>query len=360
MNADEVRTILDELKELDQKDAYDLADLRRATNLESRARHERDKVAMSKQLASLGTVGEVATQQPGTYHRGDVASALLDAGFHRKNRPAVVIENAIVLETKSGSFDGSIGDAVPSRFTGAPLGADERYLYPRLRTENVPGDATSVATYRQKSRTLADPAQMVKAIDSTDPKEETDTVAEAFPAELKMIANVSSGTPNILLASSAFVGWVNNDLVTAYRLAVDTHIVGEIDAASIPAGGGGANAFEDVLYTREVVRAAGYSPDLVVVSPADALAIRLLQMTGGDSYAFAQQLPTFVVTNAVDDGAGFVMDSQSLGTLFLGPFVFQAFEENNGTTNTSTVRAESSGRFVVQRSDAAATLSAGS
>jgi hypothetical protein len=43
--------------------------------------------------------------------------------------------------------------------------------------------------------------------------------------------------------------------------------------------------------------------------------------------------------------------------LFLGPFSFVVFEENNGTTNTSTVRAESSGRFVVQRADAAAKLS---
>jgi hypothetical protein len=134
-------------------------------------------------------------------------------------------------------------------------------------------------------------------------------------------------------------------------------IVDEIAGASIGSGGGGTNAFEDVLYSQEVVRASGYSPDLVVVSPADALAIQLLVMSGGDSYAFSQQLPSFVVTPAVADGAGFVADSSALGTLFLGPFTFAVFEEANGTTNSSTVRAESSGRFVVQRSDAAATLS---
>jgi hypothetical protein len=80
-------------------------------------------------------------------------------------------------------------------------------------------------------------------------------------------------------------------------------------------------------------------------------------MSGGDNYAFAQQLPTFIVTNAVADGAGFVADLDALGTLFLGPFSLRVFEENAGTTNTSTVRAESSGRFAVQRIDAAATLS---
>ena len=128
--------------------------------------------------------------------------------------------------------------------------------------------------------------------DTNDLREKTDTVAEPFSAELKMIATVSSGTPNILLAHEAFRQWVNVDLLAAYRTALDTHIIDEIDWASIPAGGRGGNVFEDILFTQEVVRAAGYQPDLVVVSPADALAIQLLVMQGGDSYAFSQQLPT--------------------------------------------------------------------
>ena len=39
-----------------------------------------------------------------------------------------------------------------------------------------------------------------------------------------------------------------------------------------------------------------------------------------------------------------------------GPFTLQAFEENAGSSNSSTVRAESNGLFRVQRPDAAATL----
>ena len=60
------------------------------------------------------------------------------------------------------------------------------------------------------------------------------------------------------------------------------------------------------------MRTAGYNPDLVVASPADALAIQLLEMTGGDSFAFNQQLPSFVITPAVEDG--FVCDANALGT----------------------------------------------
>jgi hypothetical protein len=90
----------------------------------------------------------------------------------------------------------------------------------------------------------------------------------------------------------------------------------------------------------------------------DALAIQLLQLTGDDTYVFARPAPAFVVAPAVDDGEGFVADASARGILFLSPFSLQVFEENNGTTNTSTVRGESIGLFVLQRPDAAATLSA--
>jgi hypothetical protein len=81
-------------------------------------------------------------------------------------------------------------------------------------------------------------------------------------------------------------------------------------------------------------------------------------MTGGDTYAFNQTPPAFVVYPAVDDGFGLVCDPGALGILFLGPFTFATFEEANGRTNASTVRGESSGLYLVQRLDAAATLAA--
>jgi hypothetical protein len=54
-----------------------------------------------------------------------------------------------------------------------------------------------------------------------------------------------------------------------------------------------------------------------VLSPADALAIELLQLTGGVSYAFAQTPPNYVVTSAVADGAGFVCDTSALGEFYV-------------------------------------------
>ena len=180
------------------------------------------------------------------------------------------MDSNIVLKT--GSVNGGVdGTEVVGQFTSPGLGLDDRYLYTHVRTQAVAIDDTGVQSYRQAGRTLGTPANMVQAIDYTSAKEETDTTAEVVNEPLKMIANVSTGTPNILLANQSFRSWVNNDLATAYRFALDYHIVTEIAGASIPTGGGGGNVYEDILYSQEVVRAAGYTPSLVVVSPADAL-----------------------------------------------------------------------------------------
>jgi hypothetical protein len=215
-----------------------------------------------------------------------------------------------------------------------------------------------VQSYRQKSRSLASPSDMIRAIDATDSpaKPETDTTSEPVAAHLKQIATISSGTPNVLLANQSFRSWVNSDLVGAYRAAVDYHIVTEVGGAGIPTGGGGSNIFEDILFTQALIRGEGYDPSLVVLSPNDALTVQLLVLSGGDEYVFTQTAPSIVVTPSVDDGAGFVCDPNALGILFLGPFTLQAFEENAGSTNSSTVRAESNGLYLVQRPDAAATL----
>ncbi len=50
------------------------------------------------------------------------------------------------------------------------------------------------------------------------------------------------------------------------------------------------------------------------------------------------------------------MDPAAAGVFYTSPVRFATFEEDSGTTNTSTVRCESNGLFLVQRSGAMATL----
>ena len=89
-----------------------------------------------------------------------------------------------------------------------PLGADQRVPQPSLRQEPVDADVTSISTFRQKSRTLADPSDMIRAIAQTDAKPETDTEAELSSNEaLHQIAvPVSTGVANVMLENDAFLG----------------------------------------------------------------------------------------------------------------------------------------------------------
>jgi hypothetical protein len=79
--------------------------------------------------------------------------------------------------------------------------------------------------------------------------------------------------------------------------------------------------------------------DGIVVSPSDALTIALLEQAGGVTHVFGQTLPTMVVTPTVADDEGFVCNPTALGTFFVSPFTLAAFEEEAGSTNSSTVRA---------------------
>jgi hypothetical protein len=362
MNADEIHGILNELEELEAKNSYNVDDLRHATELEARARGGRDRMLMRRELEKLGTPSHEAVQEPGMNVGGGLYGAIVGAGFDfRAGRKAVVVPAAAALgiESKAGSFSGDLsadGLGVIDITPAPGLGLDSRFLFPRLNIVALPPDATSVASYRQASRSLASTSSMVRDVDDTSTKPETDTASELVTAPVKQIATVSTATPNVLLQNPNFRSWVSNDLELAYRQAVDYHVITEIAAATPSAGSGGTNVYENVLYAQELVASAGYNATLVVVSPADALAIKLLIQEGGDHYAFSVTPPDMVVTPSVDDGQGFVTDPRAAGTLYLSPAAFAVFEENAGATNSSTARFESNGLYVTQRTDAIAML----
>ena len=296
---------------------------------------------------------------------GDLHTAILASGYEQKTHPvaAVPVSAALGMRAKAGSYSGDfatdpgVADLEPS----PELGRDERFLYPRLRVVPIEPDITSIQSYRQSTRTLANAALMVRDIDDVTEKPSTNTVSELLSVPVSQIATISKGVPNVLLANTGFRGWVGADLSLAYRNAVDTHVVGEITTSVTTVySGSPANVYEETLFAAAAVRGEGYTPSLIVVSPADALAIELLQLAGGVSYAFSQSAPTMIVTPSVADGAGFVLDPQAAGTLYLSPAAFQTFEENSGQTNSSTARFESHGAFVVQRPAAIALLGGGS
>jgi hypothetical protein len=103
--------------------------------------------------------------------------------------------------------------------------------------------------------------------------------------------------------------------------------------------------------------ARGYAPSILAASPETLLSLRLLAQPGSGDYVFSgNQLDlglTRVAVAGLSDVA-YVLDPAALGMLHLSSVRVASFEEANGTTNSSTVRCESNGAFIVQRTGAVA------
>ena len=169
--------------------------------------------------------------------RGRLYSAIKSAGYSRRTSPIAVVQFKAASMPGAGSGDDGVGDMRIETRPAPPLGADQRFLSPSLRQEPVDADVTSISTFRQKSRTLADPSDMIRAIAQTDAKPETDTEAELVNEALHQIATVSTGVANVMLENDAFRGWINVDLAQAFAEAIDHHITTKL-AASTPTARG--------------------------------------------------------------------------------------------------------------------------
>jgi hypothetical protein len=174
---------------------------------------------------------------------------------------------------------------------------------------------------------------------------------------VQQIANISPGVPNVLLESDSFRGWVESDLRIAWNQAVDDMVIDAILATTPSANSGGVNPVEEVMYAISDVAGNGYVANVLVLSPSDTLAYLLAMTEGGDAYIKSPVVNLRLITSKnLDDASGFVADANALGQLFLSPARLAVFEENAGASNSSTVRFESHGQYVVQRDDAVIAL----
>lgn len=286
------------------------------------------------------------------------AAPSLTAAFRREGFPgeAATIDWG---EYRAASFGGNAEDLSPIRRPGIDLGHDRRWIYPALPQVAVGADVTSVQVLRQVSRTLATPANVVRAIDATTAKPETDTALELVTVALQQVASVSSGIPNVVLAQDGVQSLIETDLRLALDEALDSLVLAELAAIGNVAPGTNP-LLVNIRRARTAVEAEGYAPDTVALSPEDAEALdTLVAESGTEHYVFPAggSAPGSIfglrvrVSKAVSDPI--VLDSSSVGRLYASPVSVAVFEENDGSTNTSLVRIESHAAAAVERLDAA-------
>lgn len=307
--------------------------------------------------------GESGIDDGGVGTAGSLGAAVMGAGYDRQARMHVEVPfEAATFDAgifNAATFSGDYEDAQRVRREAASLGADQRYLYPSLMRQPVARDVSGIESFRQKSRDPATPADMIRDIDETTPKPETDTETELVQLALHQIATVETGVPNICLENSKFREFIEFDLRYAFNEAIDYHVRAQIVAANPPEGTEGDNILESIVHAAEKVASAGYSPRILAAAPQDLIALKLLRQPGTDDYvgasgeSFLDGLTKVSVKGLI---LPMVLDPTALGTFYASPVEVKAFEEAAGGTNSATVRIEANGLFVVQRSDAAATV----
>jgi hypothetical protein len=239
------------------------------------------------------------------------------------------------------------------------LGADRRYLYPVLKTNSLSPTDASVQWVVETARALAAPSTMVRAVDAvtTKPESAVTVVLQSLP--LKQVAHKIGGIPNIVFRQSNpdLQGLLNGELRLGLAEALDYLVFQAIGAATIAVGGTGSNMAIRVRKAMTTLEAAGYQPDTVALSPADAEALDLELLATLNS---SNTLPNWGLNVRVSKSitTSLVLDASAFATLHAGPVELTSFEENFGGTNSVLVRGELNAQASIDQASAAVALGA--
>jgi hypothetical protein len=95
----------------------------------------------------------------------------------------------------------------------------------------------------------------------------------------------------------------------------------------------------------------GYNGSLLALKPSDAANLTLVRGVT-EQFVRSDPLATFRVVSSPSVTAPLLIDPSAAGRLYLSAPTLATFEENAGSTNTSTTRFEGTALFVVDREDA--------
>ena len=288
-------------------------------------------------------------------------------GFSAESRGSISFEELMGSdEQRALTIDSptTAADIAPIRRDGVPLGSDQRYLFPVIPTVGVDAGTTSISVLRQTSRTLPDPADVVRVLASDQPKAETGSNVRVESLPMLGVAAVQQQIPNIWIEHPAIRTVIGQDLRLSINEALDSLVLDALAAAGFQPPGSDA-LLVSIRKAISTVQAEGYNPDTVVLRPADSEALDVLTTSGPEeAYVFGAarfapgQLFGLSVRVSKSAAAPVVLDSQAVGRLYVSPLSLARFEEANGTTNCSTLRLEGSAQFGAERIAAAVRIAA--
>jgi HK97 family phage prohead protease len=269
-------------------------------------------------------------------------------------------------EFRSASFGGTIDVLNQEHIGGVNLGYDQRYMWQIPQQVSVTRGATSVEVFQQTGRTVNAGTVSIRAIDATSNKPEVSSVLNVTTIPLKQVAGVQTGVPNVYLEKDQLATVVEADLRLNLFDGLD-----ELVRAGLATSGFQApstdNIFVSIRKAITTLRAAGYNPDVVALTPAASETIDTMVsgITGG-SADFTFGAGNFGPNNIfglrrVESktlAAPVVWDSANHGRFYMSDVSLARFEESAGRTNTSLVRLETHAAYGTERAAAAVRIAA--
>ena len=270
------------------------------------------------------------------------------------------------FEDRAVSWTGSVDNIKAVIAQAGGLGADQRYAWPAFARVNVDAGATSVDVFTQTARTLPSATNVVRAIDAVTAKPEVASTLTIVTTALKQVAAIYTNVPNIQLEQPAFNTVIEQDLRLSINEGLDKLILDYIATAGFQAPSTDP-LLVSIRKAMTTIMANGYSPDTLLLTPANAEALDTLVsgISGGtNDYVFA---PANFAPNQIFGlnkrisktvPAAAVVDSTALGKLYTSPVTLARFEADAGTTNRGNVRMELNAVFGGERTGAAVRIAA--
>jgi hypothetical protein len=270
------------------------------------------------------------------------------------------------VESRAVTMAGTIDALNRLQTTGGALGYDQRFIYQVVPNVAVDHGVTSVQVFQQTARTLNAGTAVVRAIDATSNKPEVASTLNIANVQLKQVAGVESGIPNVYLESDALASVVETDLRLQVSEGLDSLFVTAVASSGFQAPSTD-NRLVSIRKAITTLRASGYTPNAIFLTPADSETIDLLVsgISGGTAdFVFGAgrfapgQLFGLDVVVSKSVAASVVLDTAAHGKMYLAPISLARFEENAGKTNTSLVRLETNAQYGTERTAAAIRIAA--
>jgi hypothetical protein len=312
---------------------------------------EADSAVEDELVKEMAEVRAQATREPEVQTR-TLADRILERGWDLHDKPSVTISADDVVETRAQSLP-----AVSSwaRLPGlvVPLGADQRFLFPRLLTVSA-GENSTVLDWKQSARTLTGTVQ--RNLNSVAAKATLDVTVAAVTEDLTQFAVVLAAIPNQILESiPAFSDYMNSEGAFQISKALDTHVLAQIVAATPLFSNTGTTLVDKIRTQIGTMRGQGASPTLVVLNPTDATALDLLADAGGYKFPLRDtgtSSPIFGCDVVERIGGGsdpiYLIDPELLGRLYIGSMRFDADPFTGFASNTTSLRVEVNALFHVR------------